>query len=213
MCWLRRTEMTVWLSLCRYHVDNGGLVDGRFFRDGRHCTKAVQSLATDHFRLPGIRGQNPRCCHRKKSHISSLDWKCWVGYWRQFLTVFMAERKRQKMVRVLRNWPASRLVATARQVSELTFLFMHVSFALRPGKFSWGQMLAAVGLPRAAVFPSGSRTSYRRMVLGPMFYDDFEFWRRFVEGRMTARGGEFMLPMYNVLTRPPALRSFLDASK
>lgn len=42
----------------RYYVDDGILVEVRFFADGRRCLHAVRSLASDHYRLLGNRGTN-----------------------------------------------------------------------------------------------------------------------------------------------------------
>ena len=40
----------------RYYVDDGILVELQWWPDGRRCLRAVQSLASDHFRLLGERG-------------------------------------------------------------------------------------------------------------------------------------------------------------
>ena len=40
----------------RYYVDDGILVEFQWWPDGRRCMRAVQSLASDHFRLLGARG-------------------------------------------------------------------------------------------------------------------------------------------------------------
>ena len=92
------------------------------------------------------------------------------------LTVTLTLRKQQKSKGLLEAWPMSRNVATARQVSELTGFLLHVSFALRPGKFVVGRLLAAVGMPPSAAFPAGVVDPGRRVVLGPEFHDDLEFW-------------------------------------
>lgn len=42
----------------RFHVDDGILVEVLFFRDGRRLRRAIESLASDHFRLLGPRGPN-----------------------------------------------------------------------------------------------------------------------------------------------------------
>ena len=60
----------------------------------------------------------------------------------------------------------SRTVAMARQVSELTGFLLHVSFALRPGKFVVGRLLAAAGKSQSAAFPAGVVNPGRRVVLG-----------------------------------------------
>lgn len=63
-----------------------------------------------------------------------------------------------------------------------------MSFALRPGKFTIGRLLAAVGMPQSAVFPSGVMTPHQRVTLGPMFHDDLESWRWFVRMGFDQRG-------------------------
>ena len=40
----------------RYYVDDGILVEVQWWPDGRRGMRAVQSLASDHFRLLGVRG-------------------------------------------------------------------------------------------------------------------------------------------------------------
>ena len=118
----------------------------------------------------------------------------------------MTLRKQQKKLKwLLEAWPMSRNVATARQVSELTGFLLHVSFALRPGKFVVGRLLAAVGVPQSAAFPAGVETPGRMVVLGPEFHDDLEFWRWFVAHGLASRGERFTSPMYNIVTRPPQL--------
>ena len=61
----------------------------------------------------------------------------------QQLTITMAQQKQAKLAVLLAEWPPSRTVATARQVSQLTGFLMHVSFALRPGKLFVGRLVAA----------------------------------------------------------------------
>ena len=124
----------------RYYVDDGVLVEAKFFQDGRRCRRAVQSLASDHFRLLGTRGPNdpPLLSKEKNTDFNTrLEVLGWILDTQQ-LTVTMPAQKQQKLARVLGNWPATRTSATARQVSELTGFLMHVCFALRPGNFSWG---------------------------------------------------------------------------
>lgn len=141
----------------RYYVDDGVLVEARFFADGRRCVRAIQSSASDHFRLLGRRGpSDPPLLSREK--ITDFATRREVLGWvldTQQLTVSMTPHKRLKLDSVLAAWPVSRTGATARQVSELTDFLMHVSFALRPGKFFVGRLLAAAGLPQSAVFTSG----------------------------------------------------------
>ena len=40
----------------RCFVDDGSLVEVQWWPDGRRCMRAVQSLASDHFRMLGVRG-------------------------------------------------------------------------------------------------------------------------------------------------------------
>ena len=125
----------------RYYVDDGVLVEAKFFQDSRRCRRAVQSLASSHFRLLGTRGPNdpPLLSKEKITDFNTrLEVPGWMILDTQQLTVTMPAQKQQKLIRVLGNWPATRTSATARQVSELTGFLMHVCFALRPGNFSWG---------------------------------------------------------------------------
>ena len=199
----------------RYYVDDGVLVEARFFRDGRRCLRAVQSIASDHFRLLGTRGpKDPPLLSSEK--ITDLATRLEVLGWildTQQLTVTMPAHKQQKLARVLSEWPATRTCATTRQVSQLTGFLIHVCFALRPGKFFVGRLLAAVGMPQSAVFPSRVSDPNRRVVLGPLFHDDLEFWRWFVAHGLASRGGSLCSPMYNIVHRPPKMAVFSDASK
>lgn len=183
--------------------------------DGRRRLRAVQSLATDHFRLLGDRGASdpPLISPTKVTNFETrLEVLGWVLDTEQ-LTISMTDRKQHRLSRLLHAWPESRAIATARQVSELTGFLMHVSFALRPGKFFVGRLLAAVGLPKAAVFVSRGSNPSRRVTLGPMFHDDIDFWRWLVQRGFAARGGHVTSPMYNIVVRPPRLAVFSDASK
>lgn len=199
----------------RYYVDDGVLIEGRFFADGRRCLRAVRSLATDHFRLLGERGPaDPPLLSRGKitDFATRLDVLGWTLDTQQ-LTITMTDTKQQKLGRILAAWPATRRVATARQVAELTGFLMHVSFVLRPGKFFVGRLLSAVGMPASSAFASQVPNPTRRVVLGPLFHDDLEFWRWFHGRGLSLRGGSLCAPMYNILDRPPKLSVFTDASK
>ena len=114
----------------RYCVDDGVLVEARFFKDGRRCRRAVQSLAPDHFRLLGIRGPNDLPLLSKEK-ITDFNTRLEVVGWildTQQLTVTMPTQKQQKLASVLGEWPVTRTSATARQVSELTDFLIHVCF-------------------------------------------------------------------------------------
>ena len=143
----------------------------------------------DHFRLLGHRGPNDPPLLSDAKKITDFSTRLEVLGWildTQTLTVTMPLRKQQKLHRLLGEWPRSRLCATARQVAELTGFLLHVSFALRPGKYFVGCLLADVGMPQSDVFPSRVSNPARRVVLGPMFHDDLDFgaglcsavWRR-----------------------------------
>ena len=199
----------------RYYVDDGVLVEVRFFRDGRRCLRAVQSIASDHFRLLGARGSDdPPLLSREKNtdFCTRLEVLGWILD-TQRLTVTMPAHKQQKLDEVLSEWPTTRTSATARQVSQLTGFLIHVCFALRPGKLFVGRLLAAVGMPQSAVFPSRVSDPNRRVGLGPLFHDDLEFWRWFVARGLASRGGSLCSPMYNIVHRPPTMAVFSDASK
>ena len=89
---------------------------------------------------------------------------------------------------------------------------MHVSFALRPGKFFVGRLVAAASLPPSAVFTSGMPDPNKRVTLGPLFHDELEFWRWFVDRGLTSLGDFLCSPMFNVVTRSPDMCIFTDAS-
>ena len=198
----------------RYYVDDGILIEVRFFADGRRCRKAVQSLASDHFRLLGSRGPNdPPLLKRSKltDFSTRLDVLGWVLDTHE-LTITMTQRKHDKLCRILAEWPPSRKVATARQISELTGFLIHVAFALRPGKFFLSRLLSAANMPESAMFASGIAQPNKHVPLSPMFHDELEFWRWFVDKGLVGRGGGLCLPMYNIVVRPPVFSVFSDAS-
>lgn len=125
----------------------------------------------------------PYCCRRQKSHThceSRLEVLGWVLD-KKLLTVTMTQR-------VLQGWPASRLLATARQVLELTIVFHACVIRSTTGRFFCGKMLAAIGIPQVAVFLSSVCTPGRCVALGPMFHDDLEVWRWIMARGMAARG-------------------------
>lgn len=189
-----------WGFFVRYYVDDGVLVEAKFFQDGRRCRRAVQSLASDHFRLLGVRGpKDPPLLSREK--ITNLSTRLEVLGWvldTQRLTVTMPAQKQQKLARILKEWQVTRTHATTRQVSELTGFPIHVCFALRPGEFSVGRLLSAVEMPKSAVFPSRVSDPDRRVTLGAFFHDDLEFWRWFEARGLASRGGSLCSPMYNI---------------
>ena len=199
----------------RYYVDDGVLVEGRFYSDGRRCLHEVQSIASDHFRLLGSRGPNDRPL-LSPQNITNFETRLEVLGWildAEKLTVSMTLRKLEKLRRYLGEWPVSRQTATVREVSGLTSFLLHVSFAMRPWKFFVSQLMAAVGMPQSATFLSGLDNPNRRVMLGPLFHGELDFWRWFVDKELAYRGGHFSSPMYNVIIRPPRLTIFTSVSK
>lgn len=88
-----------------------------------------------------------------------------------------------------------------------------MSFALRPCKFFVDRLLAAVGMPKSAVFPSGVVNPRRHVTCGPMFHADLDFWRWLAANGLDASGECFSSPMYNIIIRRPSITMFSDASK
>ena len=201
----------------RYYVDDGILVELQWWPDGRRCLRAVQSLASDHFRLLGERGvSDPPLLSTSK--ITDWDTRLEVLGWiidTEALTVTLPSRKRLKLRSLLAEWPPSRASASARQVSKLAGFLMHISFAVRPGLFFVQRLLASVGMPRVA---SGAGFAYRmpdpgrRVALGPEFHGDLEFWRWFAAEGLDTRGGT-LSAVYRLLERPARRTLFSDASK
>ena len=136
----------------RYYVDDGILVEVQWWPDGRRCMRAVQSLASDHFRLLGERGaSDPPLLSAGK--IMNWDTCLEVLGWivnTESLTVTVPTPKRLELRVLLSEWPPSRASASAKQVSQLVGFLMRVSFAFRPGSFFVQRMLAPVGMPQPA---------------------------------------------------------------
>ena len=97
----------------RYNVDDGILVECQWWPDGRPCLRAVQSLASDHFRLLGERGvSDPPLLSTSK--ITDWDTRLEVLGWiidTEALTVTLPSRKRLKLRSLLAEWPPSRAVS------------------------------------------------------------------------------------------------------
>ena len=95
------------------------------------------------------------------------------------LTVTLPSHKRLKLQNLLAEWLSSRTSASARQVSQLVGFHIHVSFAVRPGQFFVNRLLTSVGMPRisaGADFIFRTANPGRRLVLGPEFQGNLEFW-------------------------------------
>ena len=200
----------------RYYVDDGILVEIQWFPDGRRCIRAIQSLASDHFRLLGVRGpDDPALLSARK--ITSWDSRLEVLGWivdTDELSVTMPPTKMQKLCRLMAEWPPSRTWAWEKQVSQLTGFLLHVAFVVRPGKFFVNRLLADVGMPQSAAASETSPTGRgRRVILGPEFHGDLEFWRWFATEGFESIGGCLSAPMFNLVSRPPQRTIFSDASK
>ena len=161
----------------RYYVDDGILVGVQWWPDGRRCLRAVQSLASDHFRLLGERGvSDPPLLSARK--ITYWDTQLEVLGWiidTEALTVTLPSHESLKLQNLLAEWPSSRTSDSARQVSQLLGFLIHASFAVRPGRLFVNRLLASVGMPRlSAGADFGFRTANpgRRLVLGPKFQGD-----------------------------------------
>ena len=158
--------------------------------------RAVQSLASDHFRLLGERGASdpPLLSAGKNTNWDTcLEVLGWIVD-TESLTVTLPSPKRLKLRVLLSEWPPSRVSASAKQVSQLVGFLMHVSFAFRPGSFFVQRMLASVGMPRIT---AGADYACRmvnpglRVALGPEFHGNLEFWRCCQRGAGRA-GGELI---------------------
>lgn len=55
-------------SFVRYYVDDGNLVEAQWFRDGRRCMHALQSLSSDRFRLMENGSQRSTIAIRAKNY-------------------------------------------------------------------------------------------------------------------------------------------------
>ena len=101
-------------------------------------------------------------------------------------------------------------------MSQLVGFLIHVSFAVRQGRFSVNRLLASVGMPRisgGADFGFRTANLGRRLFLGSEFQGDREFWRWFTEEGLDARAGTVSAPVYHLFERPSQRTLFSDASK
>ena len=122
--------------------------------------------------------------------------------------------KVQKMRRLLAEWPQPWTRAWQKQASQLMGLLLHVSFAVRPRKKFVSRFLADVGMPQSATESRGLPIGRgRRVVLGPEFHGDLEFWRWFANEGFDAIGGCLSAPMHNWVLRPARRTLLSDAYK
>ena len=117
--------------LVRYYVDDGILVEFQFWPDGRRCLRAVQSLASNRFRLLGERivSDPPLLSARK---ITDWDTQLEMSGWiidTESHAVTLPSHKRLELQNLLAEWPLSRASVSVRQVSQLVGLLIHVSLA------------------------------------------------------------------------------------
>lgn len=101
----------------RYYVDGRVLVQKNVFLDGRRCSRADRSSASDHFRLLGSRRPNAQPL-LSAANITNSETRLEVLGWTldtQQLTVTMTTRKQRNLLCLLHQCPHSRTSATARQ--------------------------------------------------------------------------------------------------
>ena len=188
----------------RFYVDDGILIEVRFFQDGRRLQRTTESLASDYFRLLGPHG--PRDPQRLKAH-KILGWSTssevlgWV-FDTIKLTILLQSRKSFKLRQVFAEWPHSRHSATCKQIAEMTGFLLHVSVAVHPDKFVV-QAHANMSLFSAAGILSSRGRSRRLVPLGPEFYGELEFWRWIVEVGIDASEGGLSAAMYCLVALPP----------
>ena len=202
----------------RYYVDDGILAEVQWWPNGRRCVRAVQSLTSDHFRLLGVRGaSDPPLLSASK--ITNWDTRLEVLGWlgdTEALTVTSPPYMRLKLRLLLLEWPPTRTYASAKQVSQLAGVLMHISFAVRRGSLLVHGSLASAGMPRIEAgdhFAGQMANPRRRVALGPEFHAGLEFWRWFVDKGVDARGRVLSVPMYHFLERSAQRTFFSDASK
>ena len=172
----------------RYYVYDGIVVEVLWWPDGRRCMRAVQSLASDHFRLLDVLGASDSPL-LSASKITNWDTRLEVLGWlvdTEVLTVTTPPHKRLKLLLLLAQWPPNRTYVSANQVSQLAGVLMHIFSAVRPRSFFVHRLLSSVGMPRfAAVDHLAGRMANqeRRVAIGPEFHADLEFWRWFVDNK------------------------------
>ena len=121
----------------KFYVDDGILVEVRFFQHGGRLQLAMKSLASDCFRLFGPRGpRDPSLLEAHnivggKTRLEVLGWILDTDK----LTIFLPPRKSSELRQVLVDWPHFRHSVTCKQIAELTNFLLHASVAVHPGKF------------------------------------------------------------------------------
>ena len=106
----------------RLYVDDGNLVEIRWFRNGKRCKQASGSCAADYFRLFGPRRPSdpPLLSPNKLSHWQTklivLGWEIDT----QAMTVSVPAAKLLALRETLAQWPAERQVATEKELRGLT---------------------------------------------------------------------------------------------
>ena len=91
----------------RFYLDDGILVEVRFFQDGRRFRRAIESLASYYFRLLGPRDPpDPPLLEAHKilgwsTHLEVLGWVRDTDK----LTISLLSRRRSKFGQVFADWP------------------------------------------------------------------------------------------------------------
>ena len=153
----------------------------------------MQPLTSHHVRLLGALGAYDRLL-LSASIITKWDTRLKVLGWilgTEVLAVTLPSHKRGKLRELIAAWPPSRTSASAKKVSKLVGLLMHVSYAVRLGSFFVPRMLVSVGMPdivAGADFECRIANHGRCVSLGVEFYGDLEVWPWLVAEGLDVRG-------------------------
>ena len=168
----------------RYFVHDGILVGVQWWPDGRRCMRAMQSLASDHFGLLGVRGASDYSL-LPASKITNWNTRLEVIGWlvdTVALTETAPPHERLKLQVPLAEWHPTRTSASAKKVSQLAGFLMHILFAACPRCLLVHRLLASVEMKRFASgdhFAGRMAKPGRRVAFGPEFHAYLELWRRF----------------------------------
>ena len=105
----------------RFYVDDGVLVEVRFFQDERRLRRAIESLTLDHFLLLAHRGpRDPSLleAHKRLEWSTCLEVLGWVLDTDK-ITNPLPPRKSSTLRQVLADWPQSRHSTTCKEIAKV----------------------------------------------------------------------------------------------
>ena len=193
----------------------------QWWSDGRRCRRASASLASDHYRLFGVRSSRYPALLFFPHKISLWDTRLCVLGWdidTVAMTISVPLEKLERLRDTLSEWSPDRVVASEEELRSLVGRLLHLCEVVWPGKYFVRRMLNQVGLPPVCAWsakchaPHTRAASTPRIRLGPVLHADASFWRLLVTGGLGSPAGRLSAPLYRSFWQPPTFTLWSDAS-